>query len=259
MDPVGITNLALMKIGAQATVSNINPSDGSTEGDAAAILYQPTMDALFRAAHWNFTRRQVVGTLVAAAAGTPENPTGSTAVPLQPWLYSYAYPSDCLKVRYVLPTFPIASVSPPFTTGGPALPFQTTVIGAVPYAVGIDLDQGSNQIKVILSNMENASFVYTARITNCDLWDVHFVEAASATLGAWFVNALSRNAQLSGEMQKLAMGIIQAARVSDGNEGITSADHRPDWISIRSGWSGGGGRGQFWGGWDSISFPGGAF
>src|SRR5271157_3439941 len=104
MDPVGIVNIALQKIGAQATVSSINPSDGSTEGNAAAILYQPTMDALMRAAHWNFTRFQVAGTLIKAAIGTPENLTGTTLpVPLQPWLYEYATPPDCLKVRYILP------------------------------------------------------------------------------------------------------------------------------------------------------------
>ena len=113
LSPIDVCNMALSQVGARAAVQSINPSDGTAAGDACTLLYQPTVDAYSRAAHWNclrFQSGQPGSTfpppleLLKAAPGTPEqiaNP--ALAAPPQPWLYEYALPTDCLKARFLVP------------------------------------------------------------------------------------------------------------------------------------------------------------
>jgi len=107
---VDLCNRALLSIGARAQISSISPSDGSTEADACAVLYTPVFESLGRAAKWNCLRQQKTLTLIQAAVGTPENPSGGDGlgsfaigssaigpypVPAIPWLYGYQQPTDC--------------------------------------------------------------------------------------------------------------------------------------------------------------------
>lgn len=255
MGPVDVVNIALMEIGSQSTISSF--TEGSTEANVASLLYQPKIDALHRAAHWNFSRKQVALTqLKASIIGSAV----STNPPPVPWLYEYAYPVDCLKARFVFPQPPPPSGTAPPLMGGvqSVMPYYTGMF-PVNYVVGQDVDANGVPIRVILTNAPLAQLVYTARVTNVDMWDPHFLSAASSTLGAWFVNALARNTALMKDQVALASNIIQQARVSDGNEGFTSTDHAPDWIRIRSfqyDWTD---PSDYVSTWDAMSFPDGAW
>ena len=253
--PVTITNLALDACAVRAQVTSINPSDGSQAGDVASRHYQPRFDALARSAHWQCLRRQTTLTLLKSAQGTPTNPTGSLPQPPQPWLYEYALPADYLKARFIpaivqqnvgtVPLMSNISLSPP--------PFIDRV--AVPFVICIDTDSDGNQIKVMLTNWENAQLVYTARITNPDLWDSQFSMAFVSTLASFMQTPLNANAQLLGQNVSIARSMIDAARISDGNEGPSTVDHVPDWIAAR-GWPGlleAAANG--WLPWDSMAFP----
>jgi hypothetical protein len=261
VDVVTLVNMALAEIGAQASVSSINPSDGSAEGNVASLFYQPKIDDLHRSAHWNFARFQAPLTLLKAAQGTPENPTGTTTlIPPQPWTYSYAYPSDCLKARYVLPTLSVSGYGGvPFTTAdNNATPVYGQNI-AVRFAVAVDTDALGNKVRVIMTNISQAQLVYTCRITDPNLWDPSFIQAATSYLGAWFVNALARNASLHKDQMQTAMRVVNNARVTDGNEGPMTMDHTPDWITIRGAAPAGFNHGVFFYGWDYLATPGGSF
>lgn len=248
-------NIALALIGAQATVSNIN--EGSPEANTAALLYQPKLEDVSRAVHWNCLRFQSGLTLLKAAAGTPSNPQGNLPTPPVPWLYSYAYPNDCLAARYILP-YVRSDVSPPFTTGELSAPLFLPNL-AVPFAVALDNDTSGNPQRVILTNAAQAILVYTRRINDPNLWDPHFYTAFTTVLGAWFVNPLNRNAQLMRDLSSAVVSMISQARVSDGNEGIATQDHIPDWIRVR------GIGGQFLFNnpyvmsWAPLALPGGAY
>lgn len=224
---VDIVNRALLEVGAQATVSSIAPSDGSTEGNAAAVLYAPTRDALLRSALWGFARKQVILTQLKSALDT--NPT----IP-QPWAYEYAYPSDCLRVRFVAAFQPSASTTPPLMTnmGSAFIPLGANGIRGV-YQVASDVDSSNIPVRVILTNLAQAQMVYTTQLLSPDLWDVQFQEALVASLAAKFANTLTRNTALRSEQVKLAEQIIMQARVSDGDEGTKTIDHLPDWLRMR--------------------------
>lgn len=261
MTPVDVSNLSLDAIGARFSITSLTPPLPPPNALVVARHYGPKIDAVHRAAHWNCCRRQQQLTLIKAAQGTPENPNGTTfPIPPIPYQYEYAYPSDCLAVRYLIP-------NPPTNGGGGGMPILGGGTMANPtwnpnvgykFAVAIDLDAGGNQIKVVLTDLEYAQAVYTARITNPDLWDPHFLAANCASLAAWLVMPLQANAAVLKEQIDIAKSIIVAARISDGNEGVTSSDHTPDWMAVR-GFAGLGvlNDPQAWGGWAQMGFPGG--
>lgn len=250
---VDVVNIALSMIGQNTTVSSLNPSDGSAASNVASTLYPSLINNLHRAANWNFCRKQISLTQIKAAT---INGAVSTNPPVQPWQYEYAWPSDCIKARFILPYLNIsAGQSIPFTTADNAA--AVMVAGGPPpsFQVAMDVDQNNNPIRIILCNVPQAQLVYTTLITQPDLWDAAFFEAACATLAAWFVNALARNRPLMMDMIKIAQNLVSEARISDGNEGLTTVNRDASWISFR-----GIGPGLTPTGnptWDLMSWPGG--
>lgn len=240
---ISVCNISLLSIGAQAQISNLQ--EGSTQSDACNTYFQFVFEMLARAAYWNCLRQQKTLSLLAAAAGTPENPNGTTLpLPPTPWLYSYAIPSDSLQARYIVPMIPNASGSnTPLTTAsvtaGAWLPTQQ-----VPFRVAYSADANNNPIPIILTNQSQAQLVYTVNQNNPRIWDSSFTAAMVASLAAWLVPALSLNMPLMKAQAAIATELVMSARVRDGDEGTTSQDNIPDWIKARNagggyGWGGG--------------------
>lgn len=241
VSPIDLVNQALDRISARTSVTGINPASppNNLAAQVASRNYQTQVDAIFRAAHWNSARLQKTMTLLKAAQGTPENPSGSLPQPPIPWLYEYVYEPDCLQVRFVIPMPIIAAVgsAPIMTNIG--ITNQPLVSTAMPFVPAIDTDANGNQIKVLLTNAPRAQVVYTARIDNPDLWDASLQNAVIAALASFFVMPVTGDKGLLGVCVQMAVSLLNSARVSDGNEGITQIDVVPDWMQIRntgSGW-----------------------
>lgn len=236
---VTVANLSLLSIGSRNQVSSISPSDGSEAGDAITTLYSFVFQNLARTARWHCLLKQLDLTLIQAAQGTPENPSGTAlALPQQPWLYGYLLPPDSLMVREILP---------PVTTSGSAVG-QTTLNNAVtplipgnyqiPYSIGYSTDSSGNPLEVIYTNQENAVANYTVDQQNPQLWDSLFTAAYVASLAVYLVPALSLNPPLMQMQIGIADKMIALARAQDSNESWTDQSHIPDWISTRQGATG---------------------
>ncbi len=255
---LNIINRAALAIGSQSQVSSLN--EGSALANAASTLYTPTFEQLARSAPWNCLRKEGTLTLLAAAQGTPENIDGTTLpLPPVPWLYQYAYPSDCLQMRFIVPSLPAPNAGVPIfstNTGASTWLYNNRNI---PFAVAYATDSSNNPINVILANQSQAIAVYTVNQPNPQIWDSLFQGAMVASLAAYFVPALSLHLPLMQVQIKLAESMIEQARVRDGNEGTTSMDHLPDFIRARQGASGyyrnGFGNNGF--NWPSMAWPSG--
>lgn len=251
MDPVTVVNIALAEIGTQSSI--ISFDDQGVEAQTARLMYTPKLEMLSRGAHWNCLRKQ--GDLTQLKALIIDGEVSDDPPP-RPWLYEYAYPQDCLKARYILPYWDSTFSGVPLTTSPATIP--TLWEGPpVEFVVATDTDSDGNVVRVILTNISQAILVYTARYLELpDLWDPHFLGAATATLGAFFVNPLSRDRGLLQDQTAVAREIILQARVSDGNEGLVRQDNMPDWIRVR-------GQldpyvtGGYFSSWDPCPFPGG--
>lgn len=221
MDQVGLCNLALGSVGAKTTISSL------TESSAAArqclLQYDAAAEAVLQAAHWNFARAQVTLSLLKDGTATP-----SQNVP-QPWVYEYAYPSDCVAARYVMPLFATDGSSVP---GVAAMPYYQGP-PRVPFLISSDLDSQGNRNKVILTNQPSAVLVYTTRIDDVSLFDGQFVLALAAYLGARVAIPLTGDKNMAKMAFDQADRTCRTAQASNGNEGLTVVDSTPDWISAR--------------------------
>lgn len=94
-----VVNLSLRRIGFKLRVADLY--DGSEASQVALDIYGQTRDDLLRAHDWDFAERNVLATLVRSAPdGGYWNTTWNAAThPPLPWLFAYAYPDDCLKIR----------------------------------------------------------------------------------------------------------------------------------------------------------------
>lgn len=233
-DILSICNRSLLSIGSQSQISNLN--EGSTQANACGTLFTPTFQNLARAAYWNCLRAQAILSLLAAAAGTPENVDGATLpLPPTPWLYSYALPSDSLQARFIIPTLNPTSVGTPISQAlQPAQSPVTNQSGQIAFRIAYSTDVFGNPIQVILTNQTQAQLVYTVNQPNPQIWDSAFQSAMVASLAAYLVPALSLNMQLMQMQASIAEKLIENARIRDGDEGSTSQDNIPDWIRARN-------------------------
>jgi hypothetical protein len=219
VDSVTIGNLALDAIGTRSTIASL--SENSAEAAAINLHYGPALEAVLQTARWNFARKQIILTLLKDATLGQTTPS--------PWLYEYAYPSDCTQGRYVMPTVQVNT--PNSVVGTPSPP---SAIGpAVPFLISTDQDVNGNQILVILTNQPQASLVYTSRVTNPNLFDGQFTEAFRYYLGARVCIRLTGDKAMAAAAYKMADMLCKAAAASNGNEGLTVIDNIPDWIKAR--------------------------
>lgn len=250
-DEVTLCNRALAAIGTRSTISSIQPSDGSKEANACALLYYPTRDELLRAAHWDFARNQITLSQLKSSSDT------NSTCPV-PWGFEYAYPSDCLKMRYILP---FMDVSNPGT-----VPFMTSATPAalglgywgnpVRFVVATDKNTSGNDSTVLLTNQAQAIGVYTKQITNPDLFDSQFQSALVEALGAKLVPALSLNLSLMKLKIATAEAIIGQARLTNGNEGPEIQNIEPDWMRVRQNY-GLLSYGTYYNNWEAMPWPAG--
>ena len=111
--PTDIAVEALDAIGSETTIADIE--EGSREARVLVRKYWTCLQQLLRGAHWDFARKLVPLTMLADATGNTPN-VGTKVV--QPWLYEYAYPTDCAKARFV----PHSGVNPNVIAGNWAAP-----------------------------------------------------------------------------------------------------------------------------------------
>lgn len=221
-----ICNRALSEAGTRTRISAL--TDPTTAGRECALWYDISRKQLLRSAPWAFARRMNALSLIS---------TLSDSNSPYPFLCKYAYPSDCLKFRYVIPPYsnsnsPIA----PQVGIGLAGPVGYAPSRANRYLINEDVEVISSQpvlTKTILSNVEGAIGVYTMDVTNPDRFDVLF-EGALTSLLAWrLVIPLTGNVGMRQDFQRAAESAVLTARAADANESIPSSDHTPDWIAGR--------------------------
>ena len=208
---IDICNRALSMIGTRSTIASLD--EASVEAQFCKIHYDNTRTSVLRVHNWSFARRQATLALIAAAAGMPENADGSGRIPLVPWSYEYAYPTDCLRVRAI---------------------YQPAAAGtAIPFIISSDQDTAGNDIKVILTNQAQAILIYTADIPNPDLWDNEFADTMVAALAADLAIPLTGDKAIMAACLQIYNATLLQARTTDSVETPTNRENIPDWIAVR--------------------------
>lgn len=205
---VDIANLALAHLGDRATVSSLNPPEGSAQAEHAARFYPLARDALLEMHPWKFATRRVA--LADASLVTP---------PPSAWAYSYSVPPHVTLLK-LLPTDATADTQ------------------SVDYAAEI----GEDGTAVIYSNQETAVLQYTELVTDATKFSPLFTNVLSYLLASYLAGPIIKGAdgmRVAQDFLKLAMGLLASAKTSDANMrdvGGTRDDMatRPSWLRDRS-------------------------
>lgn len=309
--PADIANQALDAIGRGGDIVIGDLTEGTREAKVILRAYSQCLRQLLRSANWDFARKQAP--LVLLADQTGQTPTAGNLVSAQNYIYEYAYPIDCMRVTAVVYNGLVQPAIPPnniqlsqpdqlSSTINPS--FYGVGLRPARFKVGTDYNyppdpslmyediQGVSQQgrTVIFTNVKDAQIVYTALMTSPSVWDSLFRAAfvsylaseiaISLTVGPDKKSDIKTGMAIANRLIPIVKKKISEARIADGNEGMTSTDHIPDWIRTRNN---GSGRGGFWtgqagvltsggdwgsgdggwgggygGGWDSCSFSDGS-
>lgn len=236
--PTDICNQALGALGTRSQITSMNES--SEEARYCRLYYESTRSGLLRGAHWNFARKTAYLTLLKAMPGTPENSDPSTAnwdpatMPAPPWLYEYAYPSDCQQVRYISPQVNVGSPDGTPIFSSPAyIPVPNISLIPQRFVVASDRNVSGDQINVVLCNQSQGIAIYTCDVENPGLWDALFQDAMVEALAFRMCFALTGDKTLAAGKQQSALIALKTAQARDGDEGLTVNEAIPDWLRVR--------------------------
>ena len=191
-----LVNQALRRASYKIEIGSIY--EGTTAARAALTLYGQTRDDLIRMKDWDFARQDATLVLLKTApVGGYGLTPWTSAYPLGSWIYEYAYPAACLKIRSIRPT-----------------PIIIPVLDPQPVTFAIADDPSVSPAKVVLTNLANAQAVYSGQITDMTQWEATFTEAFIEALARRLGEALGANADaVKTQLQIEAASIAEADTV----------------------------------------------
>ena len=194
---VSICNQALGKIGISQFIANLE-TEQSNEARVCRVYYEAARDRVLQAMPWGFAKR----TAELQDIGTP--PAG--------WLMRYRYPNDCLKARKLIET------------------------GSTLEGTGQDFcvaEDEANGGKAICSNIYPASLIYTARITNPNLFTQAFIDALSWSLAADLASPLSASTGMAQAANQAYTAMLMQSGAADMNEGREQSAGDCELLTVR--------------------------
>jgi hypothetical protein len=212
---IDICNRALQMAEARATITALN--DGTNEANNCNLIYSTIVDWCFSVTNWNFARKIDILTPSKNVPGTPG--VWSSAYPAPPWKYQYLYPSDAVRIQYVM--------SQSLDSTGLAWLGEPAK-----FVVGMDTITAV-QRRVILTNVASALCQYTATISDPTQWPAYFSQAVVSVLSWLLASALSGNKDLSKFLEQVSEQHMLFAVSLNRNEGLLVEDTTPEWILSR--------------------------
>lgn len=197
LDKVAIANRALLNIGVTDTIESF--TEDSTEAEAIEAIYEHARRVTLAAYDWSFARARATLTQHATAAPTTD------------WAYRYEYPTEALVIRRLVnPLGPTAE----------ATPFEIEVVT-------------SAEQRTILTDLEDAEAVYTANISNVELFSEHFAEALAAQIAVMIAYGITKKRSVRADAVSAYAELIRIAPTHDSNESIQRKPREAEWITAR--------------------------
>lgn len=207
---LALANMALSHIGARDNIPSL--AENSVEARTVSLWIDPSRRQTLEAYNWNFAKKRAA--LVADADDPPEGE----------WGWRFVYPADCLKAREIqnpgVPYIPHALMSHRVYAQPDAMPFE------------VELSPDGTR-KTILTEMEEPVLIYTANITDLELFSALAVNALSYALAHNIAFKLTGKMQLADRMFQLFLNSIRMAAMHDGNEQVERAPREAEVIRGR--------------------------
>jgi hypothetical protein len=206
---VDICNLALSHLGDTASVTSIDPPEGSAQAEHCARFYPIARDSLLEMHDWKFASKRAL-----LAELTSETDA---------WDYAYAMPSDALR---------IISVTASDADDDNASSNLIGTYSAQPYAIEVI----STGAMVIYTDQEDAAVRYTAYVTDSGKFSPLFTMTLSAILASLLAGPIIKGDSGAAEAKRcaaLAQAYLAKAAASDAQQRGPRAKHSVSWIANR--------------------------
>lgn len=199
---VDICNLALSHIGALSIQAL---TESNRQARECSRLYGVIRDTVLAEFPWNFSRKRVTLALV-------------SGVTVSGWDFVYAYPTDCLKALDIYnPLTTQTYIDGQFFRGSAEEAVVKTKADKIRFEVA--LSEGKDQ-RLILTNQEDAELIYTAKVTDANLFDPSFIDAISWRLAADLAMPLKGKVALHQQMMQMYENKLGRSRQANANEGF---------------------------------------
>lgn len=212
---IDICNLALTHLGDEATVSSIDPVDGSAQAAYCRTYYPFCVDNMLSLHEWNFTLKKQQLALLAETSTV--------------WLYVYALPSDYLKVIYI---YGDDVVDESLTVSDGYIHEQRSVNNQQDFVIM----QNAAGLASLYTNTKNAVVTYTARVVDPMQFPPLFTEALSYYLASRLANVIYKGVTgikvSEAMMQHFGQSLTMAKNI-DANQRQTTEQLLPVWINNR--------------------------
>ena len=182
---VVIANMALSELGTRSSISSL--LENSPEAKQVNLWYDFARLNTLESYNWAFARKRVALDLF-------PNTTDITAVP-SVWTYRYSIPTDMVAARYL---------QNPLGDHADAVPYE--------------IEQSSTGVPTLLTNMPEATLVYTSNVTNQALFTPMFVTALAALLASLISLAVTGNESLKDYLFGVFRQRIRLAATSDASQ-----------------------------------------
>lgn len=212
---VDICNLALSCLGDEASVSSIDPPEGSAQAQHCARFYPLARDALLALHPWSFATHRTRPPRIEVA--------------LAAWNYAYALPSDAIEILAVQPA------EAPGDATAPPLP-QTAAPGGAVLTRAFAIEVLESGERAILTDEDDALIRYTARSVDPSAFPPLFVLALAWHLASMLAGALLRGPAGADEAKRCAAmmaSYLVQARAADAGQRKVALAHCPAWIAGR--------------------------
>lgn len=218
---IDIANLALARLGDDATLSSIDPPEGSAQAEHCARFYPLARDTLlgWPDANWNFATKRVALAQVDMAWST--------------WDFAYTVPNNMLRAISVLAPDAPDDYSTPY-----ALPYSAQgeqySIGYQPQPFVIEVDGSDRQ--VIYTNQENATLRYISRVTDPTRFPPTFIDALVWLLASYLAGPMLKGdsgAAAANSAYNAFMGALARATHANAQQRHVKVSQNVAWVTNR--------------------------
>jgi hypothetical protein len=209
-----VVNIALGRIGITRRLADVL-TDTTKEALQARLIYDTALDETLRSFPWNFALTSV------ALAETAE------AVVIPGYEVQYQYPTGCVMAHAVCDEDGLRQTYEAWATS-----WESTRMAPPRYPFRVALHPDGDR-RVILTDLEDAYLIYTARVTDTSVWDALFTSAFAWKLAYELAMPLVEGSEGQRRQQQAAQGYfnaVQSAMAQSFNESVE--DERPQSPSI---------------------------
>lgn len=218
---IDIANLALARLGDDATLSSIDPPEGSSQAEHCARFYPLARDTLlgWPDTNWNFATKRI-------ALAQVENTTST-------WDYAYVLPNNMIRAIAILDP----NASDDYSTSY-SLPYSLqdgqASIGYQPQPFVIELDGSDRQ--VLYTNQENAVLRYIQRVTDTTRFSPTFVDALVWLLASYLAGPILKGdagASAANSAYNAFMGALARANHANAQQRRLNVSQNVAWVTNR--------------------------